>query len=122
MQRRREIVQGWGGTRTDGIWSTDRTDGAGYNCGGPFTGADRAGNYTHDFGGTSRACPGAAGVAALVIARNPDLTWDQVKDVLRRCCDKIDRKGGRYKKANGHSRKYGYGRLNARRAVELATQ
>ena len=102
------------------IWTTDRTTGAGYNCGGPFAEADDAGNYTSSFGGTSSACPGAAGVAALVIARNPDLRWDEVKTVLRKCCDKIDRKGGRYKKANGHSRKYGYGRLNARKAVVLA--
>ena len=108
------------GLRTTGIWTTDRTIGAGYNCGGPFAEADRAGSYTSTFGGTSSACPGAAGVAALVIARNPNLRWDEVKDVLRRCCDKIDRKRGRYKKSNGHSQKYGYGRLNARKAVELA--
>lgn len=105
--------------RNAGIWTTDRTVGAGYNCGGPFAEADRAGSYTSTFGGTSSACPGAAGVAALVIARNPKLRWDEVKDVLRRCCDKIDREGGRYR-SNGHSRRYGYGRLNARRAIELA--
>ncbi len=37
---------------------------------------------------------------------------------MKRCCDKIDRQDGRYNRS-GHSRLYGYGRLNARRAVEL---
>jgi subtilisin-like proprotein convertase family protein len=38
---------------------------------------------------------------------------------LRRSADQIDRAGGRYD-ASGRSPFYGYGRLNARRAVELA--
>jgi subtilisin-like proprotein convertase family protein len=42
-----------------------------------------------------------------------------VKDVIRRSCDRIDPTGGKYD-ANGHSRNYGFGRVNARRAVELA--
>jgi subtilisin-like proprotein convertase family protein len=58
-------------------------------------------------------------VAALVIARNPALRWDEVKDILRRACDRIDPANGAYD-ANGFSQLYGYGRLNARRAVELA--
>jgi subtilisin family serine protease len=107
-------------TRTPGIWTTDRTGGAGLNCGGPYAEADRRGDYTSTFGGTSSACPGAAGVAALVLAANRALRWDEVRDVLRGSCVKIDRKGGRYKKRDGHSRYYGYGRLDARRAVELA--
>jgi subtilisin-like proprotein convertase family protein len=65
------------------------------------------------------ACPGAAGVAALVIARNPALRWDEVKDVLKRCCKRIDDLGSEYD-ANGHSKQYGYGRLDAMKAVRLA--
>jgi subtilisin family serine protease len=107
-----------GAPRTTGIWTTDRMGAAGYNPGGLSDG-DAAGNYTGRFGGTSSACPGVAGVAALVLARNPSLRWDQVKDVIRRSCDRIDPAGGRYD-ADGHSRKYGYGRVNAKRAVELA--
>jgi subtilisin-like proprotein convertase family protein len=104
--------------RTTGIWTTDRTGAAGYNRGRTADG-DVAGNYTNSFGGTSSACPGAAGVVALVLSRNPALRWDQVKDVLRRSCDRIDPQGGRYD-AEGHSRKYGYGRINAKKAVDLA--
>jgi subtilisin family serine protease len=95
---------------TPGIWTTDQSGVAGYSDG----------DYADDFGGTSSSCPGAAGVAALVLARNPDLRWDAVKDILKRCCDQIDQAGGNYD-AEGHSHFYGYGRLNAKQAVELAT-
>jgi subtilisin family serine protease len=104
---------------TPGIWTTDRTGGSGYNPGAPNANGDDAGNYAQDFGGTSSACPGAAGVAALVIARNPDLRWDEVKDVLKRCCTRIDDAGNEYD-ANGHSDQYGYGRLDTKKAVQLA--
>jgi subtilisin family serine protease len=71
------------------------------------------------FGGTSSATPGAAGVAALVLSKNPQLRYSEVKDILKRCCDRID--AGRHQyDGNGHSRKYGFGRLNAKRAVDLA--
>ena len=104
---------------TRGIWTTDVSGSGGYNSGNAADG-DAAGHYTNAFGGTSSACPGAAGVAALVIARNPELRWHEVKEILKGCCDKIDVSGGRYD-ATGHSALYGYGRLDARRAVELAT-
>ncbi len=99
---------------TPGIWTTDRTGRAGYN-----TQPSPEGDYVDSFGGTSSACPGAAGIAALVLARNPELRWDEVKEILKQSCDQIDADDGGYD-ANGHSPKYGYGRLNGRRAVELA--
>jgi len=34
---------------------------------------DPAGNYTNRFGGTSSACPGAAGIVALILSVNPEL-------------------------------------------------
>jgi subtilisin-like proprotein convertase family protein len=105
--------------RTPGIWTTDLPGPNGYNPGAAGRG-DVAGDYTNDFGGTSSAAPGVAGVAALVLSRNPELRWDEVKDVLKRSCDRIDPTGGRYD-PSGHSRIYGYGRVNARRAVELAS-
>lgn len=104
---------------TPGIWTTDRTGQLGYNSGGGTTMGDAAGNYTNDFGGTSSACPGVAGVAALVIARNPNLRWDEVRDILKRSCDRIDTAGGQYD-ASGRSPFYGFGRVNAKKAVELA--
>jgi subtilisin-like proprotein convertase family protein len=103
---------------TPGIYTVDRQGSAGYNTGHNNDG-DAAGNFTNSFGGTSSACPGAAGVAALVLSVNPDLTWNEVKDIFRRACDKIDPQGGAYDAA-GHSAKYGFGRLNALTAVQLA--
>ncbi|MEA5565200.1 S8 family serine peptidase [Anabaena sp. UHCC 0399] len=105
-------------SQTPGIWTSDRSGLAGYNSGN-ITLGDAAGNYTNSFGGTSSACPGVAGVAALIIARNPDLRWDEVKDIIKRSCDRIDEAGGNYD-ANGRSPLYGYGRVNALKAVELA--
>ncbi len=106
---------------TTGIWTTDRVGNqAGYNPNrfGQVAG-DAAGNFTNSFGGTSSSCPGAAGVAALVLAANGGLTWAEVRDVLKQCCDRIDPSGGQYD-ASGRSKKYGFGRLNAEAAVKLA--
>lgn len=103
---------------TAGIWTTDRVGKKGYNTGDVADG-DTDGLFTNSFGGTSSACPGAAGVAALVLSVNPDLKWSEVKDLLRRACDRIDQANGNYD-ASGHSPKYGYGRLNAHSAVMLA--
>jgi subtilisin family serine protease len=103
---------------TPGIWTTDRSGALGYNSGKVSLG-DAAGNYTNRFGGTSSACPGAAGAAALIISRNPNLRWDEVRDILKRSGDRIDEAGGSYD-ATGHSNFYGYGRVNAKKAVELA--
>jgi subtilisin family serine protease len=103
---------------TPGIWTTDLSGPAGYNNGNIKMG-DVKGNYTNSFGGTSSATPGAAGVAALILSKNPTLTYLQVRDILKRCCDRIDKTGARYD-FEGHSKLYGYGRLNAKRAVDLA--
>ena len=103
---------------TPGIWTSDRSGSDGYNPGSPADG-DAAGDFTNSFGGTSSSCPGAAGVAALVLSVNPALKWHEVKELLKKSCDVIDPQGGNYD-ASGHSPKYGFGRLNARTAVELA--
>lgn len=104
--------------KTTGIWTTDRTGADGYNRGLASQG-DEAGHYTNSFGGTSSAAPGVAGIAALVLAHNPDLRWDEVKDILRRASERIDTASNSYD-ADGHSPLYGYGRVNARKAVDLA--
>jgi subtilisin family serine protease len=103
---------------TPGIWTTDRPGTTGYNPGDERRG-DAAGDYTNSFGGTSSACPGAAGVAALALSRNPALRRDEVREILRLASDQIDKTHGQYD-ASGRSPFYGYGRLNAARAVELA--
>jgi thermitase len=64
--------------------------------------------------GTSFAAPLTAGVAALVLAKNPGWTASHVQKHLRATADKI---GGVVYDAKGHHDEYGYGRLNAARAV-----
>ena len=103
---------------TPGIWTTDRSGREGYNSGDATLG-DAAGSYTNSFGGTSSACPGVAGVVALVLSRNPELRWHEVKDLLRRSCDRIDDGPDEYDE-EGHSPRYGYGRVNTEAAVQLA--
>ena len=104
---------------TSGIWTTDRSGRVGYNPGGSTKGGDEAGNYTNSFGGTSSACPGAAGVVALVLSANLALTPTDVRTILKETADKIDKAGGDYD-AEGHSTKYGFGRINAAAAVSAA--
>ncbi|MGH1542174.1 MAG: S8 family peptidase [Arenicella sp.] len=106
--------------RTSGIWTTDRNDGPdeGYNPN--FGDGDARGKYTDGFGGTSSACPGVAGVAALMISKNPHLDWTEVCNLIADTADQIDKDGGDYDPDTAHSRIYGYGRVNANRAVKKA--
>lgn len=68
----------------------------------------RGGDYTYDQG-TSMAAPQVAGVAALVMAKHPDLKPYQVRNLLRQTADPI---GG-----SGWNPKSGYGLLRADRAL-----
>jgi subtilisin-like proprotein convertase family protein/subtilisin family serine protease len=103
-----------GGTR--GIFTADVSiPGRGFNVGAINQG-DADGLYTNSFGGTSSATPLAAGIAALILSLNPALTWEEVRTYLRETADKIDTVHGSYRQ--GYSRQYGFGRLNARRALE----
>ena len=67
--------------------------------------------------GTSFAAPVAAGVAALVLSVCPELTWQQLRQILRDTGDKIGGPGVVYD-SNGHNDYYGFGRINAARAVQ----
>ncbi|GLS26621.1 S8 family serine peptidase [Marinibactrum halimedae] len=60
--------------------------------------------------GTSFSCPLTAGVAALVLQANPDLSAAQVRDILRNTADR----------ASNPDRFFGYGIINAEAAVEAA--
>ncbi len=77
----------------------------------------RSPHHKH-FGGTSAATPLVAGICALMLSANPDLTAKEVKQILMRTADKIGNPSDY--DANGHSVKYGYGRVNADRAVAEA--
>lgn len=100
------------------ILSADQIGAAGYE----------PGDFTNNFGGTSSATPIVAGVAALVLSANPDLTGQQVKFILQETADKIvdsdpdpqfGMRRGTYD-TNGHSQWFGYGKINAARAVQAA--
>jgi len=68
--------------------------------------------------GTSYASPVVAGVAALVIAANPNLTRAQIFDILQTTADKV----GGYTYTNGRSNELGYGKVNAGAAVTRAVE
>ncbi|MEQ8704036.1 MAG: S8 family serine peptidase [Phaeodactylibacter sp.] len=103
-----------------GIWTTDNEDtGLGFAPGSRFTG---------NFGGTSSACPLAAGVAALIKSVNPQRSAAAILEILKATTDKITdespdpvlglRKGSY--DAQGYSEWFGYGRINAAKAVRKA--
>jgi subtilisin family serine protease len=94
---------------SEGLRTTDRSSKDGYSMA----------EYTNSFGGTSGACPGMAGVVALMLGANPALTPAQVKEIIAASCDIIDKEKGEYSTAN-RSEFYGYGRINAQKAVENA--
>lgn len=75
------------------------------------------GQYYKHFGGTSSATPLVAGICALILSANPNLTAKEVKEILQSTADKI---GSPAEYSNGRSLKYGYGRVNADKAVAEA--
>lgn len=105
-----------------GIWTTDNEA-----VGDGFTANSR---YTGAFGGTSSATPLVAGVAALMLSANPKLTAAQVKSILQSTADKIvdtstdamtGNAFGNYD-AQGYSRWFGHGKVNAAKAVAEAVR
>ncbi|MEO1096046.1 MAG: S8 family serine peptidase [Cyanobacteria bacterium J06638_28] len=106
--------------RGRGMVTSDRTGAVGYSQTA----------YTDTFGGTSSSCPVVAGVAGLILSANPNLTAREVKQILQQTADKIIDTSpdpqlglslGTYD-TNGHSQWFGYGRVNAFKAVAEAKQ
>lgn len=84
------------------------------------TGADRC---TPGFGGTSAATPTVAGVVALMKQIRPSLRLRDVQGILARTSDRVDPSdSGWVQNAGGFwfNDKYGFGRVNARKAVVAA--
>lgn len=74
------------------------------------------GGYTAAFGGTSAAAPIVAGTVGLMLSVNPNLTVAEVRRILRSSADRVDPVNGSYDN-DGHSPLYGFGRVNALRAL-----
>ena len=87
----------------------------------PFT---HIGNkYVSDFFGTSAACPHVAGVAALVLSVNPNLSGRKVKEIIERSCTKVRQDIYSYDSLAPHGAwdyQMGYGLVNAYQAVLMA--
>lgn len=86
-------------------------------------------DYDNSFGGTSHSCPTVAGAAALILSVRPELTWVQVREILRTTAVRIDTGQtnaiGQWVDNDGDgvdefSQWYGYGRLDVNAAVEAA--
>ncbi len=107
----------------DNIFTTDRTGAFGYNQNGYlFQEGQRVArdlpndDYTQFFGGTSSAAPLVSGLAGLILSKAPNLTYKQVFDIIRSTATKI---GNGYD-SNGHSQMFGYGKVNAFKALQKA--
>ena len=70
------------------------------------------GNNYYRARGTSMATPHVAGLAALLLAKNPNLNNEEVRQILRRGADDLG--------TAGKDKDFGYGRINANGSVSLA--
>ena len=100
-----------------GITTTDRLGSFGYN------GYPANLECTNGFGGTSSATPLVSGIVALMLDANPTLTWRDVQHILVETAARNDPTDPGWT-ANGArypiNHKYGFGRVNAFAAVNLA--
>jgi subtilisin family serine protease len=86
---------------------------------GDLTDEDGKKDYTNQFSGTSSSAPVITGAFGVIFSVNPELTLEEAIDILHKSADKVNPETGFYDE-NGHSIKYGYGRLNLLKAVRLA--
>ena len=96
-----------------GIFSTDVSGTGGHNTT----------DYLDDMGGTSASTPMVAGVIALMLEANSDLSWRDIQHILVRTSKKVDSSDeGWFKTYEGrdYNHKYGYGLVDASSAVNLA--
>jgi subtilisin-like proprotein convertase family protein len=80
-------------------------------------------NCTMSFGGTSSAAPLTAGIVALMLQANPDLTWRDVQAVLIASTDVNDPSHFDWQTNDAgleFNHYYGFGRVNAEKAVTTA--
>lgn len=92
------------------FYTTDRTGSVGYV----------SGDYMPNFNGTSSACPHVAGVAALILSVNPNLTQKEVATIIEKTARKVG--GYSYSTVSGRPNgtwhtEVGYGLIDAYAAV-----
>lgn len=105
-----DLVAPSGNIRLTGdVITTDRMGNNGYVPGHP--GPNN--NYVSVFGGTSAACPQAAGAAALLISLDPTQSELTVKSRLTSTATDMG--------ANGRDNIFGYGRINLQAALQRVT-
>ncbi|HLO49799.1 MAG TPA: S8 family serine peptidase, partial [Kamptonema sp.] len=81
------------------------------------------GDYTTGFGGTSAAAPFVSGVVALMLEKNPSLSWRDVQHILVETAQQNDiYDGDWHKNGAGYlvNHKYGFGAINPLEAVKKA--
>lgn len=106
------------------ITTTDLTGDNGYNAADVADGDSLANaNYTSTFNGTSSATPLAAGVIALMLQANPQLTAREVQDILVHTARRTDLTNADWTQ-NGAglwvNHNYGFGAIDAQAAVTSA--
>ncbi len=82
-------------------------------------------DYTQTFNGTSSACPVVAGVASLILSVNPNLTFQEVNDIIEQSAQKVRTDLYTYSNSGGRpngtwNNQMGYGLVDAHQAVLLA--
>ena len=84
---------------------------------------DTSTDYTSDMGGTSASTPMVAGVVALMLEANQNLTWRDVEHILVKTSRHVDTDHPGWfqtEAGNWYNHAYGYGLVDATAAVNMA--